>query len=85
MPSYSWRREHPSKAASKEHSNTSLVLSSSNTLLLGPVQRKDGGNYVCEAYNRHGSVNTTVFLDVMCKYSLFHWHIYEPVGKKINV
>lgn len=68
MPSYSWRREHPSKAAGKEHSNTSLVLSSSNTLLLGPVQRKDAGDYVCEAYNRHGSVNTTVFLNVMCKY-----------------
>ncbi|CAH0598757.1 unnamed protein product [Chrysodeixis includens] len=64
MPSYAWRREHPSKAGGKEHGNNSLILSSSNTLLLGPVQRKDGGNYVCEAYNRHGSVNTTVFLDV---------------------
>ncbi|XP_052747843.1 hemicentin-1 isoform X6 [Galleria mellonella] len=65
MPSYSWRREHSSKSTSKDHTNNSLILSSSNTLLLGPVQRKDGGNYLCEAYNRHGSVNTTVFLDVM--------------------
>ncbi|KAI5639567.1 immunoglobulin domain-containing protein [Phthorimaea operculella] len=53
-PSYTWRREHVSKSSGKEHSNTSLVLSSSNTLLLGPVQRKHAGNYVCEAYNRHG-------------------------------
>ncbi|XP_075987595.1 neuromusculin isoform X9 [Anticarsia gemmatalis] len=65
MPSYSWRREHPSKTGGKEGGNHSIILSSSNTLLLGPVQRKDGGNYVCEAYNRHGSVNTTVFLDIM--------------------
>ncbi|XP_028179374.1 uncharacterized protein LOC114366644 [Ostrinia furnacalis] len=65
MPSFSWRREHSSKSAAREHTNNSLILSSSNTLLLGPVQRKDGGHYVCEAYNRHGSVNTTVFLDVM--------------------
>ncbi|XP_059047752.1 hemicentin-1 isoform X2 [Achroia grisella] len=65
VPSYSWRREHSSKSASKDHTNNSLILSSSNTLLLGPVQRKDGGHYLCEAYNRHGSVNTTVFLDVM--------------------
>ena len=67
MPSYSWRREHPSKSGGKDHGNNSLVLSSSNTLLLGPVQRKDGGNYTCEAYNRHGSVNISVYLDVWCK------------------
>nr|XP_053621027.1 uncharacterized protein LOC128681264 isoform X2 [Plodia interpunctella] len=65
MPSYSWRREYPSKSSAKDQSNSSLILSSSNTLLLGPMQRKDGGNYLCEAYNRHGSVNTTVFLDVL--------------------
>ncbi|XP_052742760.1 uncharacterized protein LOC112046705 isoform X2 [Bicyclus anynana] len=64
-PSYSWKRENASKSSAREHSNNSLILSSSNTLLLGPVARKDGGNYVCEAYNRHGSINTTVFLDVM--------------------
>ncbi|XP_045532342.1 hemicentin-1 isoform X2 [Pieris brassicae] len=65
MPSYSWRREHLTKISAKEHSNRSFVLSSSNTLLLGPIARKDAGNYVCEAYNRHGAVNTTVFMDVM--------------------
>ncbi|XP_045540674.1 hemicentin-1 isoform X3 [Papilio machaon] len=65
MPSYSWRRELSSKNQGKEHSNRSLILSSSNTLLLGSVSRRDGGNYICEAYNKHGSVNTSVYLDVM--------------------
>ncbi|XP_013161702.1 PREDICTED: hemicentin-1 isoform X3 [Papilio xuthus] len=65
MPSYSWRRELSTKNQGKEHSNRSLILSSSNTLLLGPVSRRDGGNYICEAYNKHGSVNTSVYLDVM--------------------
>ncbi|XP_045781158.1 hemicentin-1 isoform X3 [Maniola jurtina] len=63
-PSYSWKRENVSKSHAREHSNNSFILSSSNTLLLGPVMRKDGGNYVCEAYNRHGSINTSVYLDV---------------------
>ncbi|CAK1595229.1 unnamed protein product [Parnassius mnemosyne] len=65
MPSYTWRREHPSKNLGKDHTNNSLILSPSNTLLLGPVTKKDGGNYICEAYNKHGSVTTSVFLDVM--------------------
>ncbi|KAM3956997.1 neuromusculin isoform 1-T1 [Aphomia sociella] len=65
MPSYSWRREYSSKSTAKDNANNSFVLSSSNTLLLSHVQRKDGGHYLCEAYNRHGTVNTTVFLDVM--------------------
>ncbi|CAH2098777.1 unnamed protein product [Euphydryas editha] len=65
MPSYSWRREGASKHAAKEHTNSSLVLSSSSTLLLPRAARTDAGRYVCEAYNRHGAVNTTVLLDVM--------------------
>ncbi|XP_047999843.1 nephrin-like isoform X4 [Leguminivora glycinivorella] len=65
VPSYSWRRGNASKSQAKDHTNSSLVLSSSNTLLLGPLLRKDAGHYLCEAYNRHGAVSTTVYLDVM--------------------
>ncbi|XP_063543302.1 hemicentin-2-like isoform X1 [Cydia strobilella] len=65
VPSYSWRRGNASKSLAKDHTNNSLVLSSSNTLLLGQMQRKDAGHYLCEAHNRHGAVSTTVYLDVM--------------------
>ncbi|RVE43418.1 hypothetical protein evm_011932 [Chilo suppressalis] len=65
MPSYTWRREHPSKGAGRAHDNQSLALSSSSTLLLPAAQRRHAGNYVCEAYNRHGAVTTHAVLDVM--------------------
>nr|XP_032524360.1 uncharacterized protein LOC116775581 isoform X1 [Danaus plexippus plexippus]XP_032524361.1 uncharacterized protein LOC116775581 isoform X1 [Danaus plexippus plexippus] len=64
MPSYSWRRLTPHKSSSRDH-NSSLILSSSNALLLGPAARRHAGRYVCEAYNRHGFINTSVLLDVM--------------------
>ncbi|CAH2061672.1 unnamed protein product, partial [Iphiclides podalirius] len=65
VPSYTWRREQPARNQGKEGSNSSLLLSTTNTLLLGPVTRKDAGDYVCEAFNKHGAVNTTAYLDVM--------------------
>ncbi|CAG9790130.1 unnamed protein product [Diatraea saccharalis] len=65
MPSYVWRRDHPSKSASRSHDNSSLVLSSSSTLLLPPVRRDHAGHYTCEAYNRHGLITTSALLDVM--------------------
>ncbi|CAH2061674.1 unnamed protein product, partial [Iphiclides podalirius] len=64
MPNYSWQREQPVKGQGEEHARPTLILSTSSTLLLGPVTRKDAGRYVCEAYNKHGKVNSTVYLDV---------------------
>ncbi|XP_064075314.1 hemicentin-1 isoform X8 [Vanessa tameamea] len=64
MPNYSWRRERASKSAARAH-NASAALSASNALLLPAAARAHAGRYVCEAYNRHGAVNTTVLLDVM--------------------
>ncbi|CAH0718634.1 unnamed protein product, partial [Brenthis ino] len=65
MPSYTWRRVPASKSAAREHGNASLVLSSGNALLLPAAARRHAGAYACEAYNRHGAVNTTFILDVM--------------------
>ncbi|XP_013145690.1 PREDICTED: uncharacterized protein LOC106108902 isoform X2 [Papilio polytes] len=65
MPSYSWRREVSSKNQGKEHSNRSLVLSSSSTLLLGAVPRAMAGRYLCQAHNKHGAVSAALYLDVL--------------------
>ena len=70
MPSYSWRREGSSKAGAKSHANASLVLSSSNTLLLGAAARRHAGRYLCAAHNRHGAVQAAALLDVMCTRAL---------------
>lgn len=66
MPNYLWRRESV-KTQGKE-ANSSLVLSASSALLLGSVSRTDGGLYVCEAHNKHGTVRAQVYLDVLCTY-----------------
>nr|XP_037875884.1 uncharacterized protein LOC101737333 [Bombyx mori] len=61
-PSYWWRREDATRSRGKAQRPP---LSASGTLLLGAVQRRDAGRYVCEAYNRHGAVSTAVLLDVL--------------------
>ncbi|XP_028027603.1 hemicentin-1 isoform X4 [Bombyx mandarina] len=61
-PSYWWRREDATRSRAKAQRPP---LSASGTLLLGAVQRRDAGRYVCEAYNRHGAVSTAVLLDVL--------------------
>ncbi|XP_037293639.1 hemicentin-1 isoform X3 [Manduca sexta] len=61
-PSYSWRRVSASKSRAKAGGG---VLSASSALHLPAAARALAGLYACEAYNRHGAVNTTVLLDVM--------------------
>lgn len=55
--SYQWRREGESE-----------IIIKGNALILNyPIPRKNGGNYVCEAYNRHGNNTQTTFINVLCK------------------
>lgn len=67
-PSYSWRRSVPSKSMSKGvigSDSKRLTLSSTPSLMLGSVRRADAGEYLCEAYNRHGAVTSPLMLDVL--------------------
>lgn len=53
-PSFMWRRQDSSEALSK-----------SNALVLGAVPRMASGKYICEATNRHGTGETSVYLNVL--------------------
>lgn len=56
-PSYQWRKE----------GETDTIIKGNTFVLSYQVPRRDGGNYVCEAFNRHGSITETIYLNVMCK------------------
>lgn len=56
--SYSWHRDTP----------TPETISKGNALMLGAVTRTAAGNYVCKAFNRHGSTTAKTYLNVMCEY-----------------
>lgn len=55
--SYHWRRE----------GETETIIKGNALILNYPVPRRNGGNYVCEAYNRHGNVSGKTYLNVLCK------------------
>ncbi|RZF42221.1 hypothetical protein LSTR_LSTR004370 [Laodelphax striatellus] len=57
-PSYNWWREDSSEP----------VVKGNNALTLNyPVRRRNGGNYVCEAFNRHGNNTIKTFVNVLYK------------------
>ncbi|GLV32173.1 neuromusculin [Carabus blaptoides fortunei] len=55
--SYTWHRDTP----------TPETFSKGNALMLGAVSRTTAGNYVCKAFNRHGSTTDKTYLNVMYK------------------
>lgn len=59
--SYLWRKEGETETIAK-----------GNVLMLRYlVPRKDGGNYVCEAYNRHGNITGNTFVNVLCNFFFY--------------
>lgn len=56
--SYQWRRE----------GDSDLVMKGNALILNYPVQRRNGGNYACEAYNRHGNNSVITYINVLCEY-----------------
>ncbi|XP_059487903.1 uncharacterized protein LOC132203822 isoform X4 [Neocloeon triangulifer] len=56
-PSYQWHRENDTEISMK-----------GNALILNyPIPRSKGGNYVCEAFNRHGNITHKTFINVLHK------------------
>lgn len=57
--SYEWRAENSTDETS--------VVKRNKLVLNKPMHRKDSGNWTCTAINRHGSISTTIRIDVQCK------------------
>ncbi|CAH0389722.1 unnamed protein product [Bemisia tabaci] len=56
--SYHWKRE----------TEPSSIVMKGNALILNyAIAKKDGGNYICEAYNRHGNNTIKTYVNVMYK------------------
>jgi hypothetical protein len=47
-----------------------------NALILSSVSRDEGGNYTCEAFNRHGKITQNTFINVLCTYMVLHFKNY---------
>ncbi|CAG2058341.1 unnamed protein product [Timema podura] len=52
----------------KDGERNTTVLKGGNTLILsGPLKKERGGNYTCEAFNRHGNITQKTFINVLYK------------------
>jgi hypothetical protein len=54
-PSYQWHREN----------DTEIIMKGNALILNYPIPRTSGGNYVCEAFNRHGNITHKTFINVL--------------------
>lgn len=54
-PSYQWHREN----------DTEINMKGNALILNYPIPRSKGGNYVCEASNRHGNITHKTFINVL--------------------
>jgi hypothetical protein len=50
-----------------------FITTGNNALILSSVSRDKGGNYTCEAINRHGRIMQKTFINVLCKYMMYHF------------
>ncbi|KAG8232214.1 hypothetical protein J437_LFUL010516, partial [Ladona fulva] len=70
--SYHWWRRKPSDSDSGNNlvidPQTSSIVVKGNSLVLNyPIPRTDGGEYICEAYNRHGNATMKTYVNVLHK------------------
>lgn len=50
-----------------KHDTSSLLVKGNALILSDPVNRNDGGNYTCEASNKHGKISQKTFINVLYK------------------
>jgi hypothetical protein len=63
---------YPEATYQWKHESGTFITKGNNALILSsPVSRTEGGNYSCEAINRHGKITQKTFINVFCKYTMF--------------
>ncbi|XP_069698096.1 hemicentin-2 isoform X4 [Periplaneta americana] len=58
---------YPEASYQWKHDTSSLVVKGNALILSDPVTRNDGGNYTCEASNRHGKITQKTLINVLYK------------------
>jgi hypothetical protein len=65
---------YPEATYQWKHESGTFITKGNNALILSsPVSRTEGGNYTCEAINRHGKITQKTFINVFCKYTLLNF------------
>jgi hypothetical protein len=65
---------YPEATYQWKHDTGTFIRKGNNALILSsPVSRAEGGNYTCEASNRHGKVTQKTFINVLCKYMMLYF------------
>lgn len=59
---------YPEATYQWKHESGTFITKGNNALILSsPVSRTEGGNYTCEAINRHGKITQKTFINVLYK------------------
>lgn len=75
-PSFKWYRE-----------GSNEIITDSNSLSFDvAIPRRSTGNYICEAWNRHGFQTVTTYINVQCKKILTSFHLISlfSINQSIN-
>lgn len=64
---------YPEATYNWKHDIGTFSTRGNNALILSSVSRDKGGNYTCEAINRHGRITQKTFINVLCKYMMHHF------------
>lgn len=71
---YEWRAENST--------DETAVVKRNKLILNKAMHRKDSGNWTCTAFNRHGSISTTIRIDVQCEHDIKVFCVRGPLHEK---